>query len=300
MKYRFKKFSFNFFQCVECNFGRFNPLPDRNDILSRYSDIYFQNEYLKSCGATEDAFNPIILKRFDFVYELLKKNYYNDDKSGKVLDIGCGGGFLLKNFKNKGWEVLGLDIIESSVKYSKNVLDINAEKIDFEKTGISDLIRKFGKFDLVVMTDALEHFFDPEKILNKIYSLLNDNGILFISVPNIESISFQFIGKEWAIISPLEHISYFSENSLDILLKNSGFLNRKSKYLQYSNMSNIHKKGLRFYLGKFLLSFITKFSRIAFEGREFYDDIIHKEYFADKSAVFWQGDILIGIAQKQE
>ena len=88
-------------------------------------------------------------------------------------------------------------------------------------------------YDLVTMHQVLEHLKDPNKYLNKIYSLLKKDGYFFIAVPNIKSLSNVIkynlekkdirknnIGKYYDTI---HHILYFEPKTLTTLLYNHGF-----------------------------------------------------------------------------
>ncbi|MCK4836263.1 MAG: class I SAM-dependent methyltransferase [Candidatus Aminicenantes bacterium] len=300
MKYLFKKFDHDFFQCNDCKFGKFNPVPDEKDILKRYSDDYFINEYLQSYGASDHSVDmKVIYSRFDFIEQLVSKYHPENLRKKKILDIGCGGGFLLKTFQERGWEVFGIDIIDRSIEFGRRVLGIPMEKLNFESTSPGKLIEKYGKFNLISITDVLEHFFDPISVLKKIADILKNDGVLFLSVPNIESISFKYIGKEWAIISPLEHISYFSPRSLKIILEKNGFENINIQILQYVNLANVHKKSVRYHMARIAIYLITRVYHIGFEGKEFYPEILHEKYFKENENGGFMGDVIIATGQKK-
>ena len=193
---------------------------------------------------------------------------------------------------------MGVDIIESSVQYSRERLGIPAVQADFEHVSARQLQTPGDGFNLITLTDALEHFFDPRKVLEKTYGMLDEGGVVFISVPNINSMCLTYLGKEWAIISPLEHISYFSPASLDRMLRQAGFSNIRILVLQYVNVANVHQRTLRVRLGRYLLFLASRLFGIAFEGREAYDDILLLEYFRQPDASRLQGDVLVAVGQK--
>ena len=110
MIYDFRKFGYYFFRCRRCGFGCFSPRPSREEILNRYTDEYFRNEYLSSYGADWDHYNmELIRRRFGYIEAELLSNYTFPPTGKSVLDVGCGGGFLLKCFQEKGWRTLGVD-----------------------------------------------------------------------------------------------------------------------------------------------------------------------------------------------
>lgn len=299
MIYGFRKFGYSFFQCRGCGFGCFSPRPSREEILNRYTDKYFRNEYLGSYGADWDHYNmELIRRRFGYIESRLLSDYTFPSSGKSVLDVGCGGGFLLKCFQERGWRTLGVDIIESSVQYSSERLGVPAVQADFEHVSVRQLQAPGDGFNLITLTDALEHFFDPRKVLEKTYRMLDEGGVVFISVPNINSLSLTYLGKSWAIISPLEHISYFSSVSLERMLRQAGFSNISIQVLQYVNVANVHQRTLRVRLGRYLAFLASRFFGIAFEGREAYDDILSQEYFRLPNASRPQGDVLVALGQK--
>ena len=73
------------------------------------------------------------------------------------------------------------------------------------------------------MFDVIEHLFEPRAVLQALASALGPGGMLVISTPNIDSASRYLLGPDWAVLSPLEHVYYFSEDSLRRLLEATGF-----------------------------------------------------------------------------
>ena len=52
---------------------------------------------------------------------------------------------------------------------------------------------------------------------------LRERGLLVISTPNWEAFTRHALGEQWAVISPAEHLYYFSEATLTAALKQAGF-----------------------------------------------------------------------------
>lgn len=103
-----------------------------------------------------------------------------DVKSKKLLDIGCGGGYLLEEAIKNGIRATGLEISESAIKKARNrapkakIIQGIAEKLPF----------KDKDFDIVVCLGSLEHFLSPRRALKEIARVLKDDGICCIVLPN--------------------------------------------------------------------------------------------------------------------
>jgi len=99
----------------------------------------------------------------------------------RVLDVGCNYGNTAVYLKLLENEVVGLDISSTFVEKCKE-RGINAFICDIEAEKTPDSI---GMFDVVIMTEILEHLFDPlEVLVSKIRPLVKKRGHLIVSVPN--------------------------------------------------------------------------------------------------------------------
>jgi len=135
------------------------------------------------------------------------------DRKFRILDIGCSTGHLLFLLKNKGY--LYLTGIDPSTKCKKIAKDKYGIRV-INKDLLSFLPKK--KFDCVMLTAVLEHLNDLKKCFNKIEYLLEDNGVVFISVPDIESFN-NSVTEPFGEFST-EHINFFSFTHLQLLLTN--------------------------------------------------------------------------------
>lgn len=170
----------------------------------------------------------------------------------KVLDVGCGFGYLTKIILNNNNDVSAIETSDEAIKYIKSLgikvydYDLNldwAEKIK-------------DKFDVVVNTEVIEHVFDTDKLLNNIYKVLKKGGYLIISTPNVASLGRRLM-LLFGVNPILEytsrkkdagHIRYFTHKNLSELLKEHGF--EICEY--YSDYVNI------FPSGKYASGFLAK------------------------------------------
>ena len=142
-------------------------------------------------------------------------NYINKLKPAKILDVGCGFGFLLSAINNE-WKKHGTELSE----YSSNIASQYADIF------IGDLLSsnfKPSSFDVITLYHVIEHLKDPISYINKIYELLKITGKLIISTPDFESIMAKRYKDKFRLLHDKTHISLFSTNSLVNLLKDNGF-----------------------------------------------------------------------------
>jgi len=99
-----------------------------------------------------------------------------------VLDLGCGEGYCLTMLP-RAKRILGVDISRVALKRARELVkerDIDA-RVEF---GDAQNLTMDEKFDKILCSEVLEHVPDPEKVMKNVYSLLNPNGLLVVSIPD--------------------------------------------------------------------------------------------------------------------
>ncbi|CAN5544485.1 hypothetical protein BH10ACT2_BH10ACT2_23590 [soil metagenome] len=97
----------------------------------------------------------------------------------RVLDVGCGPGWLAKALTEAGHTVVGVDIAEADGAASRMSRFLVADLAH----GLPDEVG--GDFDLVIAADIVEHLADPASLLRDMAARVRPQGSLVISVPNI-------------------------------------------------------------------------------------------------------------------
>lgn len=209
----------------ELGFLQVSPLPSQEEVNDYYEKSYYQetlsNTYQSSYSKPELLYiNNKIAQRAAIVLDKIKH-------SGKLLDVGCGEGFVLAFFKKLGWSVEGIDFSDFGL------LNLNPSLInEFEKGDIYEILdtklMSQNKYDVIWLGNVLEHVLDPVNLLKKLKMLLANNGMLVITVPNdaskYQELLFKegYVDKNWWIMAP-DHISYFNYQTLQNTCIYSGF-----------------------------------------------------------------------------
>jgi len=140
--------------------------------------------------------------------------------AGSVLDIGCGTGNFLLQLKEKGCECCGVELNRDCVKFGR-------EKRGFDIREGTLETADFGgkKFDLITVLSTLEHMGHPLRTLLRVKSLLQEEGIVMISVPNIRYLPFHIqhaLGMHTKTLDPTAHLFYFSLPTLMTICEKAG------------------------------------------------------------------------------
>jgi 2-polyprenyl-6-hydroxyphenyl methylase/3-demethylubiquinone-9 3-methyltransferase len=107
---------------------------------------------------------------------------------GRALDVGCGTGFLLERLAERGYSGVGVDLSPRSVEHARERLrEIGAEGRLTAQVG-SAYEPPEGPFDLIALTDVLEHLEDPRACLRALRARLAPDGLIVVSTPNRRSL----------------------------------------------------------------------------------------------------------------
>jgi SAM-dependent methyltransferase len=199
-------------ECEECRFITTAIYLSDAELSNLYGGSYFcRGEYADYLSDRE-----IIQRNLKARLDVLLR-FVEEAEKKKLLEIGCAYGFFLDLARRRFGRVFGIDISCEAVKYSKEVLHLDAMVGDY----LSD--RMEGNYDVCCMWDTIEHLKEPHLFIEKIASEMNRDGILAITTGDIESLNARVRGMKWRQIRPPIHLHYFSEKTLIRLLERNGF-----------------------------------------------------------------------------
>ncbi|MCR4337194.1 MAG: class I SAM-dependent methyltransferase, partial [Candidatus Omnitrophica bacterium] len=142
------------------------------------------------------------------VHSLVKKFVGNYQS---VLDIGCGTGATLQEFRAKGKDVYGTDVSEEAIRFSKKRGLENIYQFDFSQEELKE-----KKFDLILCLDVLEHIVDDRKVLKNIKNSMHAGSYFLMTVP-----SFQFLWGADDVV--LGHQRRYTKREIESLLREADF-----------------------------------------------------------------------------
>ena len=184
------------------------------------------------------------------------------NKTDKILDIGCAYGDYTKLYSEKCDKIYGVDPNDQLLEMARR----NYPEIEFRRGIAEDLSFDSESFDVVILSDVLEHVGDERKTLKEVHRVLKSDGILLLTVPNKGLFGFMDI----------DNYSWYYRKFKDIKTNKPGYQNKHKHYSlkELKKLLVSEFKILKTYRSSlFLLPFISNlllFIRLIFgKGREF-------------------------------
>jgi 2-polyprenyl-3-methyl-5-hydroxy-6-metoxy-1,4-benzoquinol methylase len=196
------------YQIVRCN----------NDNLVRSSPVYdtsiIENLYKTSkLNYTEQIENLI-----PSYLTVLDKVLCKFAKDAKILEVGCGNGFILKALSDRGYSnIYGIEpSSDAAAKADDNIR--GKITVDFLKEGIYNN----GYFNFIFFFQTLDHIYEPVQFLNSCYNLLMPGGFILALNHDVKSLSAMILGEKSPIID-IEHTHLYSKETIRKLFSKCGF-----------------------------------------------------------------------------
>lgn len=154
----------------------------------------------------------------------------------RILDIGCGNGFLLYQFRNRYQTLVGLEFSPKRLRQAAiNLSGLDFLQISGSAENMPDI--ETNSIDRIVSADTIEHIPDVYAAANEMYRILKPGGQLVINTPNIAYLKkriWLLAGRFPSTSQPNEgngsdvmfdggHLHYFTYRSLRIVLEKAGF-----------------------------------------------------------------------------
>ncbi|MFC1797494.1 class I SAM-dependent methyltransferase [Pseudomonadota bacterium] len=145
--------------------------------------------------------------------------------SGAILDIGCGQGLFLKQFADRGWQAVGIEVSSSAAFHAREVqgLDVLVGKRTTEELANDS-------FDIISLWHVLEHADQPKTLLSEARRVLKTDGKLLLSVPNFSSLEARLGKQNWFHLDVPRHITHFTQDGLQTTLDATGWEITKKSY----------------------------------------------------------------------
>lgn len=220
MAYEWEGVEFPAAECPACAMRFLRVQPEGESLAALYSAEYFETDF--RCGRSDThsfdeasfrAENDGLLARFE---------PYRG--KGRLLEVGCASGWLLKHAAERGWSVTGVELSPDAVAHARGLgLDVRQGTLD--DAGLSA-----ASFDLVFMGDVLEHVPDCRRTMEQVAGLLAPGGHFFLRGPitthslarSLALAAYGLAGRRLVLREPPYHLWEFTPRSLRGLVARAG------------------------------------------------------------------------------
>jgi SAM-dependent methyltransferase len=198
-----RDYAFAIVRCADCNHVFVNPRLQReisDDIYARY---WRRNEPRE---VRRNEYRRYVCKQLSALHP-----------RGELLDFGCGWGPVLDAASHEGWRATGIEVDERKVAFCREK-GFNAIRGDL-------LDREFAAetFDAAIAEQVFEHLYTPVAYMKELHRVLKPGGVLYVAVPNLNSIEAKVKGARWDLVQPVSHVRYFDRRSLADMAQRCGF-----------------------------------------------------------------------------
>ncbi len=203
-------------RCSSCGLEQIQPCPSQKELIQLYERYY-------NFGGERNSLYTRMRERFLFspFYGFWLAldgdiSFQRARGDGRLLDVGCNEGRGLTFFRQNGWQAEGLELnpAAAAVARSRGFTVHGALAEDFQPE---------NPYDVVVLSNVLEHSLEPQEMLRHVRRLLKPSGQVWISCPNGTSLLRTVFGRNWINWHVPFHIVQFTPATIERLLLDAGF-----------------------------------------------------------------------------
>lgn len=231
---------FEIYYCPTCNTSFSMPRDDSNGIYELIykngSKVRWYERYWNYAKAVKNENKPLnFLAESEDIYWAVKESIslitINSAISPKILEIGCGLGYLTYSLNKEGYNSIGLDISKEAVTQAiQNYGNyyICADLYEYA-------INHESEYDIIILTEVIEHLNNINSFMESLKKLLTSDGKIILTTPNK---SFYPPTVIWATDLPPVHCWWLSEDSIKQI---AGSLNMKLSFVDFTNFYSTNK-----------------------------------------------------------
>ena len=208
-----EKDGFALMRCHDCGTTVVDPYPSNAELAEYYAGYKLTGSYLRK----QD-------RKFKRGLGRVKKMLSVGGSGKKFLDIGCSIGAVTAAASSLGLEAHGIDIDAPTLQIAKEQY---GDKATFEYISVEELAARGDRFDMVYMSEVIEHVNNPEEFMAAIATLLNKGGLLYLTAPDAGHFGVPKNFADWNMVTPPNHLTYFTRDGIKRLLERHGLKIKK-------------------------------------------------------------------------
>lgn len=146
--------------------------------------------------------------------------------AGRFLDVGCNMGMLLRHVRRLGWTAVGVEPSPTASKLARERFHLDVYNCFLHELPE----RERHAFDVIALSDVLEHVVEPLPFLRQLDQWLAPRGVVYVKVPNARWNLFKqrvlrMLGRtpKQGIWEAYEHVVHYTDQTLRMMLERAGF-----------------------------------------------------------------------------
>jgi 2-polyprenyl-3-methyl-5-hydroxy-6-metoxy-1,4-benzoquinol methylase len=207
---------YSFARCQTCELEQIQPLPTGAHLKHLYESHY-------NFGSEKGTLYTKLRERFlsSFAYQWWCRldgdiSFHTRVGKGRLLDVGCNEGRGLRIYSRHGFQAEGLELNETAAGVARRA------GFAVETVSLSEFQPR-ALYDVVILSNVLEHALNPVDMLKDVARLLKPRGQVWVSCPNGKSWMRNIFRSSWINWHIPFHISQFSTATLNKVLTQAGF-----------------------------------------------------------------------------
>lgn len=188
-------------------------MPSERQLSSFYPDNFYAYQ------PYEENTQPVR----EFIKKMLGHVIHTKDPifsiPGRFLDLGCGSGEFMVQYKKSGWEVWGVEPNIGAAEYGQHKKGLN-----IFAGNLLDAHFNAGYFDYIRANHSLEHIPNPNEVFEELRRVIKPEGLLHIGVPNIRSLNAHIFGQYWWYLGAPVHTFNYCVDTLVKFGEKHGFV----------------------------------------------------------------------------
>jgi SAM-dependent methyltransferase len=207
---------FDIERCAECGFGVVNPPPSPEELRLFYAESGHGH------GGPVPSAQDVLAREAAYpnstvdAARMLGRARALLGRSGRCLDVGCGFGFSSREALRLGFQVTALELGRVERERAREIAGVEARNVAFEA------FEPDGPFDVILMSQVLEHVVDPAAWMAKARALLVPGGVLVVALPSFDSAFCRVLKERDPYVIPPAHLNYFTHGALRRLVERHG------------------------------------------------------------------------------
>lgn len=202
------KDGFDLLRCIDCKTVIVNPYPGDDELAQFYKNYFMTGNY-------QSKKDSKIRRGLGRVKRMLRAN----PPGKKFLDIGCSIGCVVEAAQRLGLASKGIDLDSDAIEAA--CLRIGAA-CAFEAVPVQALAARGEKFDMVYISEVVEHVNAPEEFIAAVAQVMNPGGVLYLTAPDGGHFAVPKNFSGWKMVTPPNHLTWFSRDGITRLLTRHG------------------------------------------------------------------------------